>query len=538
MEDAALWTQDPKVASTIENRLGWLRSARMMQTATGELKRFAKETCKAGFKHVVLLGMGGSSLCPEVCARTFGSRNRFPELIVLDNTSPDAVKAVEKQIDLKSTLFIPASKSGTTIETNSFYKYFKGRLASAGVKKPGARFIAITDPGSPLVELARKDKFRRLFENPADIGGRFSALSFFGLVPMALLGIDVEELLKRSVAFTQDGGDIVPVQANQPVRLGAALATWAKAGRDKVTFSLSPRLASFGDWVEQLVAESTGKQGVGILPVVGERTALPSAYGKDRVFVSIRLANEKDDESRLEALEKAGAPVVRIVLGSAVDLGAEFLRWEIATATMGALLGINPFDEPNVSESKQNSSAILNQFAEQRKLPVPAANLIDGGLAITFSGAAKRAIGSKISRARDALRVLAASATEGEYVALLAFLHATKRVETRLANIRAALRNSTHRATTLGYGPRYLHSTGQFHKGGPNSGIFFMFTADPAADMEIPGEPYSFAVLARAQALGDFRSLDSHGRRAVLIHLGSDVEAGLKRFAALLGVQA
>lgn len=534
-KDASLWTEDPAIAEKIVNRLGWLESPFKMLSSCRQIERFAAEVAKAGFAHVVLLGMGGSSLCPEVCAKTFGSRKGYPELLVLDNTSPDAVLAVEKRIDLKKTLFIPASKSGTTIETNSFYKYFRERLISCGIKNVGEHFIAITDPGTSLAELGRKEGFRAVFENPPDIGGRFSALSFFGLVPMALLGLDIAHLLARAIGYALDRGSVVNAEAESAVRLGIFMAECAKAGRDKLTFVISRSLSAFGDWVEQLVAESTGKCGLGILPVVGERLGAPAAYGDDRVFVSMRLAKEAE-EPRLAAIEKRGIPVVRIVLPDAGDLGVEFFRWEMATAIAGALLGINPFDEPNVTESKQNTSRLLDVFTKKGKLPTPPVQMESRGLTLSFSKAALKIVGSKISRPKDSLRALLLSAEPPDYIALLVYAHGQKRLDAQLASLRSAVQKATGCATTVGYGPRYLHSTGQLHKGGPDTGVFIMILAEPMKDAEIPGESYSFATLARAQALGDFEALEQHGRRAILVQVGTDATAAVKELMALAGI--
>jgi len=536
-KDTTLWTTDAKVAEKIANRLGWLDAPFAMFAHCRVVQRFADDVRKSGIRHVVLLGMGGSSLCPEVCAKTFGARRGYPELIVLDNTSPDAVRAVEKRIDLTKTLFIPASKSGTTIETSSFYKYFNSRLISAGVQNVGDYFAAITDPGTSLAELARREDFRGLFENPPDIGGRFSALSLFGLVPMALLGLDIAQVLTRAAAYALDRSEVVRAESNSAVRLGVFMAQCARNGRDKLTLVLSEKIASFGDWAEQLVAESTGKRGVGILPVVHERLAPVSVYAADRAFVSMRLASEKED-ARVDALAKKGFPVARIVLRDALDLSVEFIRWELATAIAGALLGINPFDEPNVTESKQNTSRLLGEFVERHELPAPPVHVSTRGLELTFSQSATKVVGSKISRPRDALRALLLSAEPPDYIAFLVYGAMQKRVDLKIAALRAALQKATTCATTFGYAPRYLHSTGQLHKGGPNTGIFITIVPEPHADVPIPGEPYSFATLSRAQALGDFEALDQHGRRAVLVRCGRDVAAALDELRVLAGLEA
>ncbi len=534
-KDTSLWTDDAAVAEKILNRLGWLDSPFQMFSYCREIERFAEQVRKDGFRHVVLLGMGGSSLCPEVCAKTFGPAKGYPELIVLDNTTPEAVKAVARRIDLSRSLFIPASKSGTTIETNSFYKFFKRELEKAGVSQIGQHFVAITDAGTPLADLAKEKKFRAVFLNPPDIGGRFSALSLFGLVPMALLGMDIAQVLTRAVAYALDRGAIVRAACDSAVELGVFMAVCAKAGRDKLTLLLSEKVASFADWVEQLVAESTGKVGQGILPVVGERLASTSCYGADRAFVSIRFAGEKPDP-REEALRKKGLPFAEIILRDSLDLSVEFFRWEVATAVAGALLGINPFDEPNVAESKHNTARLLKVFQEKGVLPEPTVHVASRGLQLSFSAAARNVVGSKISRPKDALRALLLSASVPDYFGILVYAPTQKRLEAKISSFRSALLKGSSCATTFGYGPRYLHSTGQLHKGGPNTGIFIMIVPESKADVEIPGEPYSFSVLARAQAMGDFEALDAHGRRAILIRCGADVAAAVDELVALSGL--
>ncbi|MBX7244848.1 MAG: bifunctional transaldolase/phosoglucose isomerase [Candidatus Sumerlaeaceae bacterium] len=535
--NATLWTADTAVEKLIANRLGWLDAPKGMMNHVADLEKFAGEVRKAGFKDVVLLGMGGSSLCPEVCAKVFGSRKGFPKLTILDTTSPDAIRAVEAKLDLKKTLFIPASKSGSTIETSTLFCYFEAKLLSLGIKAVGDHFVAITDPGSALGKLAKEKKFRRLFENPADIGGRFSALSLFGLVPMALIGIDVKRVLARTVAFSYDGNFHPPVSADDPIRLGATIAALASSGRDKLTFVMSPKLAPLGDWIEQLVAESTGKQGKGVLPVVGEKLLKPAQYGSDRIFVSIALDGDKVDTKGLAALEESGAPVIRIRVQDPSDLGIEFLRWEIATAAMGAVLRENPFDEPNVTESKENTSALLKTFAAKGKLPFPKADFAQKGVSVSLSSAAKKAIGGKGAGDKGNLKKLVESAAAGNYIGLLGFVAANEKSAKGLEALRGALTAKTKLAATTGFGPRYLHSTGQYHKGGPHRGIFLVFTADAAGDLEIPGYDFSFATLQQAQALGDFGSFEAHGCRAALVHLGGDVVAGLKAVAALLGLK-
>ncbi|MGI8905661.1 MAG: bifunctional transaldolase/phosoglucose isomerase [Candidatus Sumerlaeaceae bacterium] len=533
-KDVALFAKDAAQHDSVANRLGWIDVPEKMQARTAELTSFAAEVKKAGFKQVVLLGMGGSSLCPEVCAEVFGSKQGYPQLIVLDTTSPEHIAAATGAMDVKRSLFIAASKSGGTIETMSLFKYFWKKLEEAGVAQPGGNFIAITDPGTSLGKLAKEKKFRKTFENPADIGGRYSALSLFGLVPMAMIGMDVKTLLERAVAFSRDGRTMMNAALDPGIRLGAALGVLAKSGRNKMTLITSPQLASLGSWIEQLVAESTGKEGKGILPVDLEPVVAADTYGNDRVFVSIELAQDPV-QIDLAVLEKAGAPVIRIRVGDAINLGAEFYRWEVATATAGALLGINPFDEPNVSESKQITGEILKEYKTRKRVPLPKPALEEGGFTVTLSKAARAALRKNAGKdSVSVLRGLAATTGNSDYITISAFLPAADENQQRLAMLRAGLLKFTKHATTLGFGPRYLHSTGQLHKGGPNTGVFFVIMSQPKLDVDIPGEGTSFGALIQSQAIGDFRALDNHERRAALINLGNNVDAGLKKLATML----
>jgi transaldolase / glucose-6-phosphate isomerase len=532
-KDATIWSAEPDVRESISNRLGWLDVAGSMLGHAEELAAFAGEVKGAGTRFVVLLGMGGSSLCPEVCARTFGSREGYPELIVLDTTSPDAVLAVRERIDLKSSVFISASKSGSTIETDTLTEYFLAELAGEGVAQPGRHFIAITDPGSPLVSYATDRGFLRTFENPADIGGRYSALSYFGLVPMALIGMDVRALLERAVEFGRQSKAAASVQEDPAARLGVALGTLERAGCDKVTFVLSPEIETFGLWLEQLIAESTGKRGKGIVPVPEPSLGDPAAYSEDRVFVAIGVGSAPA-EDKLATLEKNGAPVVRIVLNDVYDLGAEFLRWEIATATAGAVLGVNPFDEPNVTESKKNTSMLLQEHSVTGCLTAPEPLFVLDGLSIAISTAIPREIDAVASGPADILRILLSKPSHGEYFGILAYLPPTPEIAEQIAILRERLASASRRAVTVGFGPRYLHSTGQLHKGGANNGIYFMLMADPERDVCVPQRPYSFGTLFQAQALGDFRSLDGHNRRAVLVKMAGNPVAQLTRITSEL----
>ncbi len=508
--DPTLWKDDAATGEKIRNRLGWLISPAQMLGEVAALRQFADEARKAGLKHAVLLGMGGSSLCPEVCRNTYGVAPGYLDLRVLDTTDPAAIAACERSVDLRRTLFINASKSGTTIESASLARYFWEKAPR------GEQFVAITDPGTALDQEGQNRGFRRVFRNPADIGGRYSALSYFGLVPAALIGADLDALLDRAERMVKACGPAVPVAKNPGVTLGAALGELAAKGRDKVTFVLSPRIADFGNWVEQLLAESTGKEGKGLMPVVGEPFGGPEVYGNDRVFVAMLLEDDTEIgiDAKLAALERAGHPVFRLPLKNALDLGGEFFRWEVATAICGMEMKINPFDEPNVTESKDNTSRLLKQYEEQGRLPdEPSAT------------------------PQDVPRLLG-QAQPGDYLALLAFLDPRPEYASRLQSIRANLRDATRLATTLGLGPRYLHSTGQLHKGGPNKGVFLLLTADNAQDLPIPGRPFTFGTLKQAQALGDLESLKRRGRRVLRLHLGKDVPAGLDELAHALAATA
>jgi transaldolase / glucose-6-phosphate isomerase len=481
--DPTVWKDDPNTPE-IRDRLGWLTVGKAMAQQVKDLKAFADEV-RAEFTRVVLCGMGGSSLAPEVLWRTFGPAPDHPSLVVLDSTDPRAVRQAEPGGDRAKTLFIISSKSGTTQESDSFYRYFWERTGTRG-----QQFAAITDPGTPLERLAAERRFRRTFLNPPDIGGRYSALSFFGLVPAALIGVDVKALLHRAHRMAEASAAWVPALENPAAWLGAALGEAALAGRDKVTFVLSPGIASFGLWVEQLIAESTGKEGKGILPVVDEPLGSPDVYGDDRVFVSMALAGEADDqlESRLAALEKAGHPVVHLRLDDRYDLGQEFFRWEFATAVAGAVLRINPFDQPNVAESKANTKAVL----AKKSAPSPAAS-------------------------KGELEKFLKAIKPGDYLAIMAYLPPTPENDRRLAAIRLRLRNRLKVATTFGYGPRFLHSTGQLHKGGRPVGHFLQVTQRAEEDLPIPGEAFSFGQLEAAQAEGDLLALRSRGRPAIRI---------------------
>jgi glucose-6-phosphate isomerase len=512
-----VWQHDPDVwkkgdaqhAAVIRNRLGWLTVAETMAARVADLTAFAESVRADGIKHVVLMGMGGSSLCPIVLRETFGVRPGYPELVVLDSTSPAAVSEVERRIDVAQTLFIEASKSGTTLESRCFAEYFLAKATSA-LRSPSAaahNFACITDPGTPLEASGQQRGYRRVFSNPGDIGGRYSALSYFGLVPGAAAGVDIATLLRRAQSMASACASGVAATNHPAVVLGAALAQAAlKAGRDKITFFASPRVATVGMWLEQLIAESTGKEGKGLVPVADEPVGAPGAYGSDRLFVSLACAGDDPHGAVCSALAAAGHPVVRIQLADAADLGAEFFRWEFATATAGALLGIDPFDEPNVKESKDNTNRILAEGVSND----PGAVRPDDSAAIAAHlGTAKA----------------------GDYIALQAFVAPSASRTQTLQRARTALRDATRAATTLGYGPRYLHSTGQLHKGGPNTGVFIQFVGRDGPALAIPGQTFDFSTFIAAQGLGDLKSLRDHGRRVISVDLGDDVDGGLATFA-------
>ena len=510
VKDATLWKGE---APAIRNRLGWLTSPTIMRGHTDDIKTFADEIRRLQFTHVVLLGMGGASLSADVFNLTFGSKMGFPDLLLLDSTDPAAVKHTLDRLNLTRTLFIVATKSGDTIETLAFYEYFRGQVEASSVPRAGIHFVAITDPGRPLDKIASESGFRRTFLNPASIGGRFSALSFFGLVPAALMGIDIKVLLDRANAMVEACGNAVDSRDNAAVRLGGALAGLAKAGRDKVTLVLSRKIRGLGPWIEQLLAESLGKEGRGIVPVDDEPLGPPAVYGEDRVFVAITLEGDGSSEAALNALENAGHPVIRIALREPLEVGAEFFRWELATAAAGVALGVNPFDEPNVARAQDNTAALLASWKKSKRLPEWPADAEENGLVLMTN------TGKKSAGFGQGLQAFLGEAVAGDYVAILAYLTPTADTWSRLQELRTLLRDRLKLATTVGFGPRYLHSTGQLHKGGRPNGIFIQLTGEDKEDMAIPGAGYGFSTLKAAQALGDLQTLRDAGRRIVRVHL-------------------
>ena len=529
-KDPSLWHQDPAHHAIIRNALGWLSVLDRQRSQIPRLRALAEDVKHAGLTHVLLLGMGGSSLCPEVCRLTFGIIHGHPELHVLDGTVPSHVKRVENRVDLERTLCIVASKSGSTTEPLVFQKYFFERMQRVKGDRAGENFLAITDPGSHLERVARERHFRDVWHGDPDIGGRYSALSNFGMVPAAAMGVNVERLLSCAEHMRRRCDASVPPAENPGVALGVMLGTLAKAGRDKLTVVASPALSSVGSWLEQLIAESTGKEEKGMIPVEGEPLGDPRVYGRDRVFAYLRCADEPDPEqdATIEALQEAGHPVVRIDVADVMNLGQEFFRWEVATATAGALMAVNAFDQPNVQESKDFTWSYLEAFKNKEVLPQEPPVVVDGDVRVFADAANQRAL-SGASSLDESLSAHLARVYAGEYVALNVYVERTPAVHAAFQRIRTLIRDAKHVATTVGYGPRFLHSTGQLHKGGPNTGVFIQITAGEGEDLMIPGEPYSFGTLAAAQALGDMKSLTTRHRRVIRIHVGLDVESGVKR---------
>jgi glucose-6-phosphate isomerase len=524
--DPSLWKPDDEGhQAIIGNALGWLSVFEGVREQIEGLTDFVDELRAEGFRSAVLLGMGGSSLAPEVLREVLGVRDGYLDLHVLDSTDPAAVLAVEAAVDLEATLFVVSSKSGGTTETASFHAYFFARLQEHCGDHAGHHFVAITDEGTSLQQEALEQGFRAVFVNPGDIGGRYSALSFFGMVPAALIGVDLERLLDGVRAAAVECGPDVPADENPGLRLGAVLGEAALAGRDKLTIVAEPRLRALGAWVEQLVAESTGKEGRGILPVDLETLGDPEVYGDDRIFTKVGLESiaATGMVQQLMDLAAAGHPVHGHEMTDVYGLGGEFLRWEIAVATAGRVLGIDPFDQPNVQESKDNTRRLLAGYIASGEL---LEDLPEGGGRLAYP--------VRDDELPEALAAFFAQAEAGDYVALQAYVAPGEDVWNDLEALRLHLRDSLRLATTLGYGPRFLHSTGQLHKGGPNKGLFLQLVGHDPVDVEIPGQPYSFSVLKRAQARGDLGALRAHGCRALRVCLGDDVTAGVKRLGALV----
>jgi transaldolase/glucose-6-phosphate isomerase len=527
-KDASLWSTDADHVQIIKKALGWLDIPQHLLEEVANLQRFAKETA-AEFSHVVVLGMGGSSLAPDIMRATFGRSEGYPQLHVLDSTDPQQIRTLESEIELDRTLFIVASKSGTTTEPDAFYRYFCDRVSKVvGASNCGRHFVAITDPGTQLEKEAKEQNFRACFLNDPNIGGRYSALSFFGMVPAALAGYNINLLLDRGLGAMHANDKTVSVNDAPGAKFGAAIGALAREGRNKLTIVTHPSVRAFGAWAEQLIAESTGKMGRGILPVEGEPLGDPQDYGNDRVFVYVgaNLPNpEHDTDAKLRALEAAGHPVIRLAMNDAYDVGEQFYLWEIATAAAGSLLQIDAFDQPNVQESKDNTKALLAQYASKGSFDEPQANVTSDPFDIVFLS------GSKSINASDATTALSNLFSEvkpGDYVAFCAYIERNEKHAEALEEMRLEIRDARKCATTVGFGPRFLHSTGQEHKGGPDTGVFLQITADSSFDLPIPGMNVGFRTLIAAQALGDFQSLDKRNRRGVRIHIKGDLEKGLE----------
>ena len=516
--DTSLWTTDPEVAEAIAERLGWLDAPAHFTDQIPSLEGFGDSMVDVGFTTAIVAGMGGSSLAPDVLRRTFGTQDGYLALRILDSTDPDAVGAALDDLDPLKTLLIVASKSGTTVEPNAFLTAHWARVEEAletvhhhAYQNPGATVVAITDPGKSLGAIPHHNQFREVFLNPPDIGGRYSALTYVGLVPASLIGIDLDALLASASAMLGACREPAP-EVNPGISLGIAIGPLAKASRDKLTFLPDDEISAFGAWVEQLIAESTGKHGVGIVPVDLEPLGPPDAYGDDRVFVRIALDGGTDGgrDALADALEAAGHPVIRISIADPIDLGAEFVRWEVATAISGIVLGIDPFDQPNVEEAKQLTRDVLDAASK--------------GRAATRSMPATRAVDPELA---SALAAHLGRRKPNAYLALQAFIPPTEACSAAMSRIRARLRDATRDATTAGYGPRFLHSTGQLHKGGPPSGWFIQLTSDHPRNRPIADWPYTFGQLIDAQADGDYAALAAHDLPILRIHLGADPDAGL-----------
>jgi transaldolase / glucose-6-phosphate isomerase len=522
--DASLWT------GTDENKwLGWLGITEEQLAHISDLQNIAADIKKAGFKYALLLGMGGSSLCPEVMEMTFGKADGYPEMHVLDSTDPAQIKALESKVDLSSTICIVSSKSGSTLEPNIYKQYFFERVKEkVGDAEVGNRFIAITDPGSQMQQVAERDKFRKIFKGLPSIGGRYSALSNFGMVPAAVMGVDVAKFLNATNEMVKACGAGTAADSNPGVLLGTIMGVGANLGRDKITFVASPGISDLGAWLEQLIAESTGKIGKGIIPVDREALAKPDHYGNDRIFAYLRLetAADKSQDAAVDALEAAGHPVVRIAVDNIYNLGQEFFRWEIATAVAGSIIGIDAFNQPDVEASKIETKKLTSEYEKNGKLPAESPFFEGEGIKL-FADEKNTAVLKGKPSLTEILKAHLGRISAGDYFGVLGYITMNDADEKALQAIRLAVRDKKKVATVLGFGPRFLHSTGQAYKGGPNSGVFLQITCDDAVDLQVPGQKYTFGTVKAAQARGDFAVLAERGRRALRVHLGKDLAAGL-----------
>jgi len=537
--DASLWTGEDEA-----KWLGWLGVTDEQLAGAAKLTNLANEVRTAGFSDILLLGMGGSSLCPEVLALTFAQTPGFPRLHILDSTDPAQIRSVEKKVDLAKTLFIVSSKSGSTLEPNIYKQYFFERVQqTVGVGKAGSHFIAITDPGSKMQQVAERDRFRHILYGLPSIGGRYSALSNFGMVPAAAMGLDTGKFLQRTKEMVEACRASAPVEQNPGVMLGLMMGTAATLGRDKITLIASPGIADLGAWLEQLIAESTGKLGKGIIPVDREALGAAEVYGNDRIFAYLRLKGASDaaQDAKIAALEKAGQPVVRIAVTDIYGLGQEFFRWEIATAVAGSILGINAFNQPDVEASKIVTRQLTSEYETKGALPPEKPIAEEAGFKLFTDehnaadlAKATGAGPSSGGRLKNYLRAHLARLGVCDYFAVLGYVEMNAEHESLLQGLRLTVRDRKRVATCLGFGPRFLHSTGQAYKGGPNSGVFLQITCDDAQDLPVPGQKYTFGVVKAAQARGDFQVLADRKRRALRVHLGSDVKAGLTKLAELI----
>ncbi len=527
-KDPTVWKNDEDSQRNIQNSLGWLNITGEMTDRAEDLRILAEEIKSQGFTNILHMGMGGSSLAPEVMAKRFGpllKDSKYPELMVLDSTNPEAIKNIEDRIDLRKTMFIVASKSGSTTETDCFYRYFYSRLENEIGGEAGNQFIAITDPDSILDDIARERKFRRCFLNFPDIGGRYSALSYFGMAPAALAGIDVKRFLENAEETVDSSKPEVSIKRNPGAILGLFMGILAEQGRDKVTFISPPEVEPLGDWLEQLIAESIGKEGKSIVPIANEKLGHPEIYGNDRLFVWFSGGRDEAAETAVEKLIDNGHPVVKIDVGDAYSLASEFYRWEIATAVAGAVMGINPFDQPNVQESKDITKEVLDRYGTSGSLDREPVSFEESGIeVIAQTNAAKLAA---------ALREFLSSRRDGDYLALMGFTNPSRENTELLQEVRHQIRDRFKIAVTLGFGPRFLHSTGQMHKGGTDNGLFIQITGEESVDLEIPGKGFGFRTLINAQAAGDYRALVRHNRRILKLHLKGDISG---KFMELLDV--
>tara|TARA_B100000315_G_scaffold260410_1_gene321540 strand:- start:3306 stop:4985 length:1680 start_codon:yes stop_codon:yes gene_type:complete len=530
-----LWAKDPSLWTGTDegNWLGWLNIATDQLDHISTLEQAGHAIAQAGFTHILLLGMGGSSLCSEVFTHTFSTKEGTPQFHVLDSTDPTQIAAVEAAIDLTHTKVIVASKSGTTLEPTILKQYFFDRIKQlVNPNTVGTHFIAITDPGSKMETIAKQNQFDAIFYGIPSIGGRYSALSNFGIIPASSIGMDIHKLLTYAKTMGDQCGASITPKRNPGVILGTVIGVCANEGRDKLTIITSPALRSFGGWVEQLLAESTGKGGKGIIPIDLEQCGPPDVYGDDRLFIYITLATEKNapQDASINKLHDAGHPVVHIPLTNRYELGSEMFRWEIATAVTGAILNINPFNQPDVEASKIASLSLTTEYEKTGSLPPEIPRLEEAGIQIFSDDRNAKSLNNIMENDKTLLGYLKAHLStlrEGDYFALLAYIHKTETHHIPLDTIRHLVRNTKKVATCLEYGPRFLHSTGQLYKGGPNSGVFVQITCDDAADIQIPGRAYTFGVVKAAQARGDFQVLSERGRRALRLHLGTNVPAGL-----------